>query len=183
MAGFNMDDYVDVAERIRQFRTAHPEGSLQPFNPDKPFEIVQIGDAFFVVCVEAAFRSPDDTRPGVGTAWEPFPGKTQFTRESELMNAQTGAWGRAIVAALAADTKKIASAEEVRNRQAERAPVDPLLAAKNRVWEAAQKLGWDRGDLVIEYAKDNKSAIVGDASAAELNAYAETLEAAARSAA
>lgn len=33
------------------------------------------------------------------------------------MNAETSAWGRAIVACLAADTQKIASADEVRNRQ------------------------------------------------------------------
>ena len=35
------------------------------------------------------------------------------------MNAETSAWGRAIIAVLAADTQKIASAEEVRNRQSE----------------------------------------------------------------
>jgi hypothetical protein len=33
------------------------------------------------------------------------------------MVAETSAWGRAIVAALAADTQKVASADEVRNRQ------------------------------------------------------------------
>jgi len=33
------------------------------------------------------------------------------------MVAETSAWGRAIVAALAADSQKIASADEVRNRQ------------------------------------------------------------------
>ncbi len=33
------------------------------------------------------------------------------------MNAETAAWGRAIVAALAADTKKIASLDEVRARR------------------------------------------------------------------
>jgi hypothetical protein len=54
----------------------------------------------------------------VGLAWEPVPGKTSYTRDSELQNAETSAWGRAIVAVLAADTKKgIASAEEVQSRQ------------------------------------------------------------------
>ena len=33
------------------------------------------------------------------------------------MVAETSAWGRAIVAALAGETKRIASADEVRNRQ------------------------------------------------------------------
>ena len=28
-AGFNLDEYVDVAERIRMFSEKHPEGTLQ----------------------------------------------------------------------------------------------------------------------------------------------------------
>jgi len=51
-------------------------------------------------------------------ASEPVPGKTNFTRDSELMNAETSAWGRALIAVGAADAKRgIASANEVRNRQ------------------------------------------------------------------
>ena len=65
-----------------------------------------------------AYRTPDDIRPGVGVAWELVPGATSFTRGSEAMNAETAAWGRAIVAVLAADTKRgVASAQEVNNRQ------------------------------------------------------------------
>lgn len=115
----DLSGYVDVAERIREFSEKHPEGSLQPLNLDKPFIVTLVEDKTFVVYTAAAYRSPDDIRPGVGVAWEPFPGKTNFTRDSEVMNAETSAWGRAIVAALAADTQKIASAEEVRNRAAD----------------------------------------------------------------
>jgi hypothetical protein len=116
-----MDGYIDVAARIVEFREKHPEGSLQPANPGQPFQVVDIGEQTFVVVVAAAYRTPDDQRPGIGMAYEQFPGRTPYTKGSELQNAETSAWGRAIVAALAADTKKgIASAEEVRNRQAER---------------------------------------------------------------
>jgi hypothetical protein len=115
----DLSNYVDVAERIRIFRERHPEGSLQPANIQEPFTIQTIGDRTFIVYVACAYRTPDDTRPGVGCAWEPFPGQTQFVRNSELMNAETGAWGRAIVAALAADTQKIATKQDVQNRQAE----------------------------------------------------------------
>jgi len=119
MALDNMD-YIDVASRIVDFRTKHPEGSLQPADLSQPFQIVDIGGQQFVVVVAAAYRTPDDPRPGIGMAYETFPGKTNFTRGSELQNAETSAWGRAIVAALAADTKRgIASQEEVRNRRAE----------------------------------------------------------------
>lgn len=118
---FDMSNYVDVAERIRQFRAQYPTGSLQPADPAKPFEIVTIRDGVhFVVYCAAAYRTPDDPRPGIGLAWEKFPGDSSFTRDSELMNAETSAWGRAIVAALAADTQKIASVEEIRNRQPEK---------------------------------------------------------------
>lgn len=123
-------DYVDVAERITEFRAKHPEGTLLPADLAKPFSLMQVegwtknGDRVeqtFVVVVAAAYRTPDDPRPGIGMAWEIFPGRTPYTLGSELMNAETSAWGRAIIAVGAADAKRgIASAEEVRNRQAER---------------------------------------------------------------
>jgi hypothetical protein len=112
-------DYIDVAARIVEFRNKFPEGSLQQLD----LKFIDFAGKSWVVYTAAAYRTPDDTRPGVGTAWEPVPGPTQFTRDSEVQNAETAAWGRAIVASLAADTKKgIASAEEVRNRQVESAP-------------------------------------------------------------
>lgn len=114
MAGFKMDDYVDVAERIHQFYERFPEGSLR--TGTSPF-VMQIGDRPFVVYHAQAFRKPDDPCPTDGWAWEPVPGPTQFTRDSELMNAETAAWGRAIVA-LGFETKKIASSQEVRGRSA-----------------------------------------------------------------
>ena len=132
MADFDqsrLGDYVDVPSRIAEFRTKHPEGSLQPANLAEPFRVEQIGDKTYIVVVAAAYRSPDDTRPGIGMAYEQWPGRTPYTRDSELQNAETSAWGRAIVAVLAADTKRgIASQEEVRNRSAERGPVqwDPV---------------------------------------------------------
>ena len=117
MGKFEMPlDYIDVAARIVEFRGKHPEGSLQQVAID--FRTFAGHD--WIVYTAAAYRTPDDPRPGMGTAWEPVPGKTPYTRDSELQNAETAAWGRAIVAVLAADTKRgIASAEEVRNRRAE----------------------------------------------------------------
>lgn len=134
--GFQMDDgYIDVAERIAEFRDKHPEGALQPWDKAKPYSIETIGDQLYIVVVAAAYRTKDDPLPGVGMAYEQFPGRTSFTRGSELQNAETSAWGRAIVAALAADTKRgVASAQEVRNRRAEDerpAPQQRTRAATN----------------------------------------------------
>lgn len=116
---FNNGNYVEVAERIVEFRTKHPEGALRPCDPSQPYRLETIGEQTFIVVVAAAYRTPDDPTPGIGMAWEPFPGKTNFTKDSELQNCETSAWGRAIVAALAADTKHgIATADEVRARTA-----------------------------------------------------------------
>ena len=113
-------DYIDVATRIVEFREKYPTGSLQPWKDPYVLEVRMTETTFksFMVYSAAAYRSPDDQLPGVGYAYEPIPGPTNFTRDSELQNAETAAWGRAMVAALAVDTRKgIASQEEVRNRQ------------------------------------------------------------------
>lgn len=134
----SLDGYIDVKQRLAEFAAKHPEGSMQPADPDKPFEIIYLDEqraqlfsdryakanwfkgyqpTCFIVYTAAAYRSPDDPRPGIGVAWEPFPGMTPYTHNSEIQNAETSAWGRAIVAALAADAG--ASADEVRSRRDE----------------------------------------------------------------
>lgn len=115
-----LDSYNDVATRMQEFFTKHPEGCLQPADPAAPFRVETIDSKAFIVYTAAAYRTPDDPRPGIGIAWEPFPGRTPYTRDSEVMNAETSAWGRAILAVGAADTRKgVASQEEVRNRRAD----------------------------------------------------------------
>lgn len=138
---FAMDDYIDVAARIAEFREKHPEGSLQQLGLD----FREVNNAWWVIYTAAAYRSPDDQRPGVGTAWEPIPGRTPYTKDSEVQNAETAAWGRAIVAALAADTKRggIASAEEVRNAQDRRKVAQPEVPVPTaaELMKAAQEAG------------------------------------------
>lgn len=126
---FQLGDYHDVASRMVEAREKWPDGRLRPVNPHQPYRVETIGNATFIVYTAAFYRTADDPLPGIGVAWEPFPGKTNYTRDSELQNAETSAWGRAIVAALQADAKKgIASAEEIRNRHADR----------EAEWEAAK---------------------------------------------
>lgn len=110
---FKMDDYVDVAQRIADFYERFPDGSLRSGSDPT---VLEVGGKFFIVYHAQAWRTPDDSCPSDGWAWEPIPGPTPYTKDSELMNAETSAWGRAIVA-LGFATKKIASAQEVRNRQ------------------------------------------------------------------
>lgn len=174
MSKVQMTDYVDVAARLVEFRAKHPDGSLQPADPAVPYRVETIAGDTFIVVVAAAYRSPDDPRPGIGMAYEPYPGKTNFTRGSELQNAETSAWGRALVAALAADTKRgVASADEVRNRQADRQ--DPLAQARASVWEQAKRLGMDMPALRDRYAATHDGSVIDDAPAADIRAFAEIL--------
>lgn len=133
-------DYIDVATRIAEFRKEHPEGRLSSIAPDgvlvRPYTEVIGGKTFLVYCA-FAYDSAEDMSPGVGWAWEPVPGATSFTRDSELQNAETAAWGRALVAKLRADTKKgIASSEEVRNRQEPQS--QPVNAQQSKEWWETQ---------------------------------------------
>jgi len=105
-------DYKDVATRLTEIRAIYPELSLQQVR----CELIDQGGQLGWLYVAAAFRTPDDLRPGMGTAFEPVPGKTPYTKDSELMVAETSAWGRALVA-IGADTKNgVASADEVKAR-------------------------------------------------------------------
>jgi len=114
---FDLSNYVDVATRIRQLREKHPDAVLRPANPAEPFRIVEIGDREFIIYTAACYRSPNDPMPAIAVAAEPVIGSSSFTRNSEVMNAETSAWGRAIMAALAVDEPHIASREEVENRR------------------------------------------------------------------
>jgi hypothetical protein len=145
-----MDSYVDVAERIRIFKEQYPTGCLRPFNPAEPFKIMEIGGREFIVYTACAYRTPDDAMPAVAVAAEPCVGKTSFTKDSEVMNAETSAWGRAIVACLAADTQKIASANEVRNRQQENAKPVTNVTPISKAQPAVKQTG-KASDAQIKY--------------------------------
>lgn len=119
MSGPDLHDYIEVPERIAMFYEQYPEGVICTglFPDGKPYALETIGDRTYLTMVAYAYRTVDDPHPAVGTVWEPVPGKTPYTRDSEPMNAETSAWGRAI-AALGIGTKRsIASANEVRSRQ------------------------------------------------------------------
>lgn len=123
---FDLDSYNTVAERIQEFSAKYPDGSLQA-----EWQMVMVPTPVkaedgtwqelqrpILVFKAFAYRSQDDQRPGIGHASEPVPGKTPYTKDSEWANGETSAWGRAIVAVLAADTRKgVASRDEVQARR------------------------------------------------------------------
>lgn len=161
MAFNRNNDYNEVADRVREFREKYPTGSLQQLD----LKFIEFDGRSWIVYTAAAYRTPDDPRPGVGTAWELVPGKTNFTRDSELQNAETAAWGRAMVAALAVDSKKIASLDEVIKAEAARQvkfeTVDIDVSKANTVdelselWSLALESG-QSADLKDAFSKRKK---------------------------
>lgn len=120
---FELEGYVDVPARIRAFADKYPEGSLS-----SDWTVVELGEKTYIVVTARAYRNPTDPQPGIGHAAELYPGKTPYTRDSELMNAETSAWGRAIQA-LGFDFGKVASVEEVKAaRSRQEAPRKPVEA-------------------------------------------------------
>ena len=108
---FDLADYVDVPARIRAFKEKHPDGFLTGHGDFVRNAAGEIVGYLYTACAHTSL----DGAVAVGTAYEPIPGKTPYTRDSEPMNAETSAWGRAI-AALGFDFGSVASREEVRNR-------------------------------------------------------------------
>lgn len=111
----NLDNYVDVATRLTMALERWPELRVQ----ETGRELIELGDKTFLICTVTVWRTPDDTIPSIGSAWEPIPGATAFTRSSELMVGFTSALGRALGYMGIGINGSIASANEVRNRQTE----------------------------------------------------------------
>jgi hypothetical protein len=113
---FDISLYTTVQERVAEFYTKFPEGSIQ-------FEFMGImpGDPTKIWGVARAYRSPDDLLPGVGTASEFIEGKSPYTRGSEIQNLETSCWGRACASLNIGTSKGMSSKEEIigsRERQA-----------------------------------------------------------------
>jgi hypothetical protein len=103
---FDLNDYVQVNERIEKFYKQYPNGSIQT-------EIVHNAESQ-VIIKAYAYRDQDDKRPATGHAMEKE-GSSYINKTSHIENCETSAVGRAL-AMLGFEIKKsIASREEVQN--------------------------------------------------------------------
>jgi hypothetical protein len=139
-----LKDYVQVNERVIAFYQQYPDGVLQS-------EIVELSEKR-VVIKAYAYRSPSDLLPGVGHSMMMIPGLTSYTRNSEVENAETSAWGRAL-AALGFEVKRgIASQNEVDNKRDDGPdPADSFRATADKRVTDAQALSvrtWCRSEGV-----------------------------------
>jgi hypothetical protein len=115
-----LDNYIDVAARHRMALEKHPDLRVI----EGPVEVVTVDGQTHIAVTMTVYRDPDDPLPCTATAWEPFPGKTPYTRGSEMMNASTSALGRALGLMGFGIGKSIASRDEVANRQEPDRPTD-----------------------------------------------------------
>jgi hypothetical protein len=122
----DLSNYVDVPTRFAAALERWPELRIVENRP----EVITIADKTFISVTMQAWRTPDDPVPAQATCFEPFPGKTSFTRDSEQMNASTSALGR-VLGLMMSFGPKMASAEEVRNRQETSAPATLVKQPQN----------------------------------------------------
>ena len=116
----DLGDYVEVKDRLKAALDNYPELRVV----EEHAQLLEVGDRQFLVCRVAVHRTPDDPLPMVAAAWEPLPGRTPYTRDSELMVGMTSALGRALGYMGFGIAKSIASANEVKNRRTESPQID-----------------------------------------------------------
>ncbi len=108
----SLGDYVQVKDRIAKFYELFGQGRLVT---DR-VELWQDDGTPRIVVKALAYRTVDDPHPGVGWSWMELPGKTPYTRGSELENAETSAWGRAIGSLGILIDASIATQNEIDNK-------------------------------------------------------------------
>lgn len=117
MASFDLNDYVQVNERIEKFYERYPEGSIQT-------EMI-LNENGMVIFKAYAYRNNEDTRPATGHAMEKE-GSSYINKTSHIENCETSAVGRAL-AMLGFEIKKsVASREEVENAKLQQEMMKPI---------------------------------------------------------
>lgn len=119
---YDLSDYVDVKTRLTQALAKYPDLRITEHRPVH----VQVGDQLFIECAVTVARDPDDPVPVTAYMYEPFPGRTPYTKLSEQANGATSALGRALGYMGFGISTSLASANEVRNRQEQPSRVEQL---------------------------------------------------------
>ena len=132
----NLGDYVDVPTRFRLALDKWPELRVI----EEPAKVIEIGDKTFISVTMTVYRDPSDPLPAVATCWEPFPGMTPYVKNSEQMNASTSCLGR--VLGMMIPFGKMASFEEVQNRQNDTPTVAPSRGTQTKATPADGDKPW-----------------------------------------
>ena len=113
MSAFNLGDYVDVPTRLAEALKRWPNLRIQETKPI----IVIVDNQQYVEISCTVWNDENDVLPTIAYCWEPIPGRTPYTKGSEMMNASTSCLGRALGFLGMGIGKSIASRNEVQARQ------------------------------------------------------------------
>jgi len=116
---FDLTEYVDVKSRLKLALNKYPNLTITELPP----RVRDLPDGkTFIEAAVIVGRDENDAKPVQAYCWEPYPGRTPFTKDSEQPNASTSALGRALGYMGFGIDLSLASFNEVRNRQAEKHP-------------------------------------------------------------
>tara|TARA_R110000823_G_scaffold276105_1_gene394772 strand:- start:35 stop:628 length:594 start_codon:yes stop_codon:yes gene_type:complete len=132
---FSLDNYVDVATRLRLAFDKYPDLRIQ----ETAREVIEMPDkSCFIRCTVTVWRDGKDVIPSIATACELYPGKTSFSKNSENEVGFTSALGRALGYMGFGIANAIATRDEV---QAAQSRQSTQLASVVNIHEVEQPFG------------------------------------------
>ena len=161
--GFSLDNYVDVATRLRLAFDKYPDLRIQ----ETAREVIEMPDkSCFIRCTVTVWRDANDPIPAIATAAELYPGRTPYTKNSENEVGFTSALGRALGYMGFAISNAIASRDEVQAAQSRQqthlAAVKPLHDIEVPFPEVQQQAAPSTKQLGLMRALANGQGITGD---------------------
>ena len=161
--GFSLDNYVDVATRLRLAFDKYPDLRIQ----ETAREVIEMPDkSCFIRCTVTVWRDANDLIPAIATAAELYPGRTPYTKNSENEVGFTSALGRALGYMGFAINNAIATRDEVQAAQSRQqthlAPVKPLHDVEVPFPEAKSEPAPSVKQLGLMRALANGQGISGD---------------------
>ena len=161
--GFSLDNYVDVATRLRLAFEKYPDLRIQ----ETAREVIEMPDkSCFIRCTVIVWQDANDPIPVVASACELYPGRTPYTKFSENEVGFSSALGRALAYAGFAANKAIASRDEVEAAQSRQqthlAPVKPLHDIEVPFPEVQHQPAPSTKQLGLMRALANGQGITGD---------------------
>jgi len=170
-----LKDYVDVAERIRAWYEAYPNGRIET-------RIIEHNEKRVVIEARAYRGAKGDSGPedelgfiddrpaGTGHSAMQIPGATPYTRGSEIENCETSAVGRALVMA-GLPSKRIASGDEIRAKGGDTVVKREVIKSKDEEILRAAAEVFEPTDELIDW----REAINGSSSITDLNTVAQQI--------
>jgi hypothetical protein len=161
--GFSLDNYVDVATRLRLAFEKYPDLRIQ----ETAREVIEMPDkSCFIRCTVTVWRDANDPIPAIATAAELYPGRTPYTKNSENEVGFTSALGRALGYMGFAISNAIASRDEVQAAQSRQqthlATVKPLHDIEVPFPEVQHQAAPSTKQLGLMRALANGQGITGD---------------------